>query len=72
MDVDAPALWSRLPLEIEERVLSLLPVPDLCRCRSVQEMEGPDLQPCILCLPSSQCKVPRGILPRDAPTREQI
>lgn len=25
-------LWSHLPLEIIERVLSFLPVPDLCRC----------------------------------------
>ncbi|KAG0598458.1 hypothetical protein M758_12G075400 [Ceratodon purpureus] len=28
-------LWSRLPVEILEQVLSLLPIPDLCRCCAV-------------------------------------
>ena len=30
-----PHLWQRLSVELEERVLSFLPVPDVCRCRAV-------------------------------------
>ncbi|KAG0614574.1 hypothetical protein M758_6G187500 [Ceratodon purpureus] len=35
MDSMDAALWNELPLEIVERVLSFLPVPELCRCRTV-------------------------------------
>jgi hypothetical protein len=34
MELDV-ALWSGLPVDMVERVLSFLPVPELCRYRSV-------------------------------------